>query len=379
MVRKKPVNGLVRDEYGGFPASHVTPQAPTWLAAPVVGPWRWPLGALVYLNGEGGHGKSLVTCHLAAAVTRGQAWPDGGKSTTRPGNVLMLNADDSIEKNVVNRLNAAGADMDKVRFLPDVREEAGLAVYKRLYLPGKDDSLLNLLIEYIVKYKIKLVVMDPVAVFFRIGPGVRARVMDKLMDAAEKHEFTMVLVRHIPGYKAQGDGDRGAGGYEFGTACRAGYDVIADKKYNMDAQERGDKSERFILRTVKNSYESKAPARAYTTHQSTDRTHHKATFVTFEPEAVTIEQIDRMLALQDDQTSKSFAEEWLTHQLLDAGDEGMWRSDLVIKAHAAGVPESTLDRVAKSLKVVKRSKGGQKDGRPTRASRWYHPNYAPAS
>lgn len=375
MVRRRPAKELVRNEMGGFTADQVTPEAPKWLAAPVGGPVRFPVGALVFFNGEGGHGKSMVTCHLASAVTRGEAWPDGGKSTSRPGNVLMFNKDDSIKVNIVNRLNAVGTDLTKVHFLTDAMALAG---FKRpLYLPGKNDADLDFLIKYIVRYKIKLVVIDPAAVYFRIGPGVRARVLDKLMDAAEQHAFTVLLVRHIPGYKNDVDGDRGAGGYEFGTACRAGYDVIPDVVFNTHKK---DDTERFVLRTIKNSYAAKAKARAYKTYLSPNPAHLGATYIEFEKEPITFEQITAMLKWQDQQSPKSQAEAWLNTQLLAAGADGILRAELMTEAKRAEVAVSTLDRLAKDpQKVVKRVMGGQVDGRPTKISRWYHPQYAPVS
>lgn len=85
--------------------SQVTLQKVTW--------WEndWiPAAALTLLAGREGLGKSTIACHWCARETRAG------------NNVLYLHSEDSREHTVAPRLQAAGADMDKVLFVDVVTE-----------------------------------------------------------------------------------------------------------------------------------------------------------------------------------------------------------------------------------------------------------------
>jgi integrase len=76
------------------------------VAAPVR--WLWdgwlPAAKVVLLDGDPGTGKSLLTCELAARLSRGEL--GGG-----PAASLLLNAEDGPGDTLRPRLEAAGADL----------------------------------------------------------------------------------------------------------------------------------------------------------------------------------------------------------------------------------------------------------------------------
>src|SRR6476469_6986026 len=79
--------------------------------------WVWPgrvaIGKQTLVAGEAGLGKSQVAIAMAAAVTRGAAWPcDEGRAPV--GNVIFFSAEDGAEDTIVPRLMAAGADLNRV-------------------------------------------------------------------------------------------------------------------------------------------------------------------------------------------------------------------------------------------------------------------------
>jgi hypothetical protein len=78
--------------------------------------WLWsgriPLGAVSLLVGDPGLGKSLLACRLAANVSL-------GKIGEGSGNTLIISAEDSYGAVVRPRLEAAGADLDRV-FVPQL-------------------------------------------------------------------------------------------------------------------------------------------------------------------------------------------------------------------------------------------------------------------
>lgn len=79
-------------------------------------PGRIPRGAVTLMIGDSGRGKSLLTLDIAARVTTGAPWP-GGEAGAKPGNVLLLSAEDSLTRTVRTRLMAFDANLRRVHYL----------------------------------------------------------------------------------------------------------------------------------------------------------------------------------------------------------------------------------------------------------------------
>ncbi len=113
--------------------------------------WFWypriPLGELSMLDGDPGKNKSSITIDLTARATSGAQMPDGGQGVD--GGVVLCLAEDSWEKTVRPRLDAAGADLDRVLFV------------ENLMIPRDRKSLA----EAVARIKAKLVVIDPMNAF----------------------------------------------------------------------------------------------------------------------------------------------------------------------------------------------------------------------
>jgi hypothetical protein len=94
--------------FAGTPAATVKPRRRRWL-------WRsWvPLGTLSLLYGEEGLGKGNVSIYIAAGVTRGTL---PGDLDGIPGDVDIVTFEDDPEIDLVPRLLAAGADLERVTF-----------------------------------------------------------------------------------------------------------------------------------------------------------------------------------------------------------------------------------------------------------------------
>ncbi len=84
-----------------------------------------PRGALTILDGHPGQGKSLITNHLAAAITTGGRF--GDKYKMAKGNVLFMSPEDDPDRVLRPRLEAQGADIDRIRFMarPEYLDEYG--------------------------------------------------------------------------------------------------------------------------------------------------------------------------------------------------------------------------------------------------------------
>lgn len=102
---------LSRGELTWIDATDIEETSTDWL-------W-WPYIAAENINiiaGMGNEGKGLVCAHLAACVSRGNAFPYFPEKH-EPGGVLWLEMEDDLGSTVVPRLKAARAVMQNIRML----------------------------------------------------------------------------------------------------------------------------------------------------------------------------------------------------------------------------------------------------------------------
>ena len=104
--------------------SDVQPKAVAWLWSP-----RIALGKVTLIVGDPGLGKSMLTCAMAAHVSRGTPWPVDHSECPR-GDTIMVSAEDDPGDTIRPRLDATGADVSKVHVLTMVTEtdSAGIPV-----------------------------------------------------------------------------------------------------------------------------------------------------------------------------------------------------------------------------------------------------------
>jgi hypothetical protein len=157
--------------------------------------WLWqgwlPIGKVVVLDGHPGLGKSGISVVLAARITTGSAMPDGFQ-INKPRGVLLLTAEDDAADTVRPRLEAAGADLDRVVGLHDVDEAGGP---RPLRLPAD----LDVVEQAVVEHDVGLVVIDPITEFLTINAQREQPVRQALRDLAKLAERThcsVLLVRH---------------------------------------------------------------------------------------------------------------------------------------------------------------------------------------
>jgi hypothetical protein len=116
--------------------------------------WLWtdriPLGAVTILAGDGGLGKSLLTCELAAQLSRGGI---AGDLIGKPAPTLILSAEDDAETTIKPRLMAAGADLGLVHVATDTGEP--------FTLPNDQQALG----ETVQTLGVRLIVLDPLVAF----------------------------------------------------------------------------------------------------------------------------------------------------------------------------------------------------------------------
>jgi len=186
----------------------IEPQEVAWL-------WREriPLGRLTVLAGRPGVGKSFVTVDFASRVSTGMAWPDGSVNESA-GGVLFFAAEDDPADTIRPRLDAAGANIERVYYCRNV-DLAEIESYI--------DRVPNC----------RLVVIDPIGSY--LGRYVDAyrenevrAVLEPLAEIASRRSLAVVLVAHTRKAWASFADDSVLGSRAFVGLARAVWHVTKD-------------------------------------------------------------------------------------------------------------------------------------------------------
>lgn len=205
----------------------VQPEQLQWLW-----PSRIPLGKLTLLAGDPGLGKSLVTCDLAARVSRGAAWPDELARQQPVGSVLMFNCEDGLADTIRPRLEHAGADLTKIVAIEGVKvfdPDTGATRQRGFSLASDMPRLAD---ELAKLTDCRLVVIDPVSAYLgdadsHKNADVRA-LLAPLAELAEKHRVAIVMVNHLSKSGGAKSIYRAMGSVGFIAAARAAWHVAKD-------------------------------------------------------------------------------------------------------------------------------------------------------
>lgn len=208
------------------PFSTIAPERVDWLWSGYL-----PKGKLAILDGDPGLGKSTVAIDIAARVSRGLAMPDGSAGVT--GYVLVHSAEDGAADTIRPRLDAAGADTNRVGLLPD-----------GLTLPGDVGRLKG----WIEDTGANLLILDPLMAY--IGSGLKAnsdqdvrKALAPLSQLAEMTGCSVLVIRHLRKAESSTAVYRGGGSIGIIGQARIGLAVARDPD---------DEDKRLLLVTKSN-------------------------------------------------------------------------------------------------------------------------------
>jgi putative DNA primase/helicase len=85
---------------------------------------RLARGKHTCIGGEPGSGKSQLSFAIAAAITTGGRWPCN-EGCAPVGNVIIFNAEDDADDTIIPRLQAAGADLNRIEVVSAVTTKDG--------------------------------------------------------------------------------------------------------------------------------------------------------------------------------------------------------------------------------------------------------------
>lgn len=301
--------------------------------------WLWPgriaKGKITVFCGNPGIGKGLVSCDLTAAVTRERKFPDA-PNENQPMDVLMLFCEDGEADTVRPRLEAAGADLDRVGFLDSSIQPDKKAEKERFIALDKDIEMLRVLIKS--NPNIGLVIVDPVSSYIGEASMDREqevrRVLGPLARLAEELNIAVILVMH---FNKRGDVSalhRVMGAVGMTGVARAVFLFAEDK----------DESGSFFFLCEKMNISKKPQGLKY-------RIEEKSLSVGPYPliawNGTTDISTDAALASKGDPNKLDAAKKWLTGFLT----EDKPAPAVYSAALKAGIAEKTLKRAKKDLGI----------------------------
>jgi hypothetical protein len=189
-----------------YDMDQVTPKPTTWLWKP-----RIPFGELTLVEGNPGVNKGGFLIDMVARLSMGAPMPCGSKGKPVMGASLCLVGEDSVEKTVLQRLEAAGADTGKVKVFT-----AGV------YLP--DD--LGRIADLAEKTQAKLITIDPLPDFMKgsINSSQAVRqALTPLAKFAHRTNTAVLITRHLNKTGGKSAVARGSGSHAILAVMRSAF------------------------------------------------------------------------------------------------------------------------------------------------------------
>jgi putative DNA primase/helicase len=320
--------------------------------------WLWPgrfaRGKFGLIAGLPDMGKGQIAAFIAAAVTAAIPLPcDEGIAPQ--GKVIWFNAEDDARDTVLPRLTAAGADLNRIRFVNGAR----VGGVEKMFSLVTDLQLLRKAINEIGN--VVLVIIDPVSAYLGVGKvdgrsatDVRG-VLTPLKDMAEELHVAVIGIAH---FNKKDDIKsallRVSDSIAYVAAARHVYAVVDDPE---------DKNSKLFVK-AKNNLARDTKALRYGMSVKTVGSDKKlgvditAPFIVWHPQHVEITANEAMAAAGS-HTAKREAKEFLLERL----EAGAVRSDDIIEeAKQEGIAKRTLDRAKRDLGIKSRKTPSKFDG-----------------
>lgn len=298
-------------------------------------PNRIPLGAITFLDGDPGCGKSTLIADITARLTNGWAMPHCDGAVDAAG-VVLLQAEDILENTIVPNLRAAGANLEKI-----------LAFDKRqfrerpLLIPGD----VHLIGQAIAQIRAKLVVIDPLTAYLE-GSANNARSVYKslgpIAEIAERMGIAVVIVRHLRKASSSNPLHLGAGSLGVVGMARSSLLVGPDPS--------SDDIHQHVIALAKSNVAA-AASLIYRTIKNADGTIQVVWLGETQRSA---EDLAAAMAHREDDSSKHEAA-YVLYSIL--ADGPVPANEVLRLGKQAGVAERTLKRAKKMLKIPSKKKG----------------------
>lgn len=322
-------------------------------AKPILWLWDQKLacGKVSIIVGNPGLGKSQLCASLSAVVTTGGKWPVD-RTTAPKGSVILLSAEDDPEDTIRPRMEAAGADLDKIHILSAIKtqNQRNEAVTRGFSL-AQDVSRLAILMQEIGD--VRLVIIDPISAYMGDADShnnaeVRS-LLAPLQAIAAKTGAAILTVSHLNKSQGQEALLKTQGSVGFVAAARAVWGVAKDK----------DNPSRRLFMPLKNNLGTDETGLAYSIESfqlidSDPPIHTSRLMWETAPVNLTAEEVFSSHS-DEDKSAVGDAEDFLK----DALSMG-WTStkELQNNARKAGIPWITVTRAKAKIRAKATRLGG---------------------
>ncbi|MDP9250164.1 MAG: AAA family ATPase [Chloroflexota bacterium] len=298
-------------------------------------------GKVHLVEGDPDLGKTTAALDLAARVSTGAPMPDDSPGIIA-GGVVIASAEDGLADTIRPRLEAAGADLERIVALTAIVDADGER------MPGLPSDLAAIEVA-IAKVDAALVIIDPLMAYLDAtvnswrDQDVR-RALAPLARLAERTGCAIVAIRHLNKSAGSHALYRGGGSIGIIGAARVALLVAQDP----------DDPERRILATVKNNLAPHPPSLAF--RLVGDETHGAARI---EWLGESEHGASALLAMPADEDERGALDEACKVLRVILADGAVPAKDAEREAYLAGLTRATLLRARKAVGVV-----AEKVGRP---------------
>ncbi len=326
-----------------IPFSEIEPKALNWLWKGVI-----PMGKLTLIVGDPGLGKSLMTLDIASRISRGLKWPDD--SACQEGHVFILSAEDDPADTIRPRLDALGADVEKIELIKAVCTSNNNGKKEHSFNLDADIAYLeSRLQERIDNYNpIRLLIIDPISAYLgntetHVNASVRS-LLTPLAKLAADYDLAILAVSHLNKSNAPAI-YRTTGSLAFTAAARAVWLVAKDS----------ENENRILFMPIKQNLSKNNGGFAYSIESSQG---NGLPIIVWEKGRV-IEDVNSLLQTQnpEDRAQWKEAYDWLKERL--SNGEYVPAKEIYKEAYEFGISKDVLKKASRKLKVIKEKEGFQ--------------------
>jgi putative DNA primase/helicase len=311
--------------------SDIEPEPVDWI-------WTGRLahGKLTLIAGDPGLGKSQIALDIAARITSADPFPDASHAPT--GSVLILTAEDAASDTVRPRLEAAGADLDRVHRLKAAKHKDGGTITS--FSLQADLAALGQKLKEV--RDVMLVIIDPITSYMgskidshRVT-DVRA-VLEPLAAWAEDHHVAVLGITHPPKNTPLKAMHAMVGSIAYIAAARLAFLAIEEPE-----------TERRLLLPVKNNLAPLAPGLAYFLAQRIITKGIVASHIIWDSRPVSVTANEALAASRGETPAMNEAKDFLLDELSNGPRS---TKDLKKAAQAAGLSWVTIRRAQAHLRI----------------------------
>jgi putative DNA primase/helicase len=305
--------------------------------------WR---GKLALMAGDPGLGKSLSTLDIAARITRGTTWP-ASVDRAPLGDVVILSAEDDAADTLRPRLEACGADLDRVHVILEVLEP-DIKTGRRRRKSFRLGPHLEQLEKICTKHHPVLLIIDPITAYMSADTDSHATAdvrsdLAPLAELAQRQGMAVLMVSHLNKATTMQALYRVTGSVAFVAAARSAFGVVKDPD---------DKERRYFL-PLKINLAKDSGGLAYRISANGG-----APRIDWEPQPVDVDIDEVTASVTPRERAKRAAEDvvtvWLRDQL---SKEPVAARDIWTRAETVGHPERKVRAAIRNLGVVSEPAG----------------------